>query len=145
MEEKCGCWCGLEVTREAVSVCLVATGQDKQVLKFGTSAEDCRSLSAWLGDRGCQCIALVPTDPQWKKVYAILKKDFVVRVVTEQMIQQVSRRSTLCEWIAELLEAGRLERTDQVEPIGDRTSHSSEDALGGQPGQRPEHSGEREE
>jgi hypothetical protein len=144
MEERCGCWCGLEVTRETISVCLVS-GADKQVVTFGTGDEDCRSLSAWLGDRGCQCIALVPTDRNWKKVYAVLKKDFTVRIVSEQMIQLVSRRATLCEWIAELLEAGRLERTDQVEPIGDRTAHSSEDALGGQPGQRPEHSGEREE
>jgi transposase len=144
MEEKCGCWCGLEVTREAISVCLVG-GADKHLLKFGTSEEDCRTLSAWLRDRGCQCVALVPTDPNWKSVYAALKKDFAIRIVDEQMIQLVSRRATLCEWIAELLEAGRLEKSDQVEPIGDRTAHTSEDALGGQPGQRPEHSGEPEE
>ncbi len=146
MDPKKNCWCGLEVGEKGIRLCLLGEKTDKQRREFGNHAKDHQALADWLAAEGCTHIALNPVHPGWKPLYGVLKKRFsTVKVVEDRTITQSSAGlgDCCCEWLADLLRTGQLDKLDQVEPIGDRTPHSDEDALGGQPGRGPEHSGEK--
>lgn len=144
MEAKpCESWCGLVVRQDGVSVCLLCGKEDQQVRLFQNTPEDYQSLVQWLETEGCSHVALRPDHEAWKTVYGILEKRFRVKVIHEQQVAGPTLGSkACCQWLAQLLKSGHLEKADQVEPIGDRFPFSDEDALGGQPGKKPEHSGQ---
>ncbi|RPI25221.1 MAG: hypothetical protein EHM61_14970 [Acidobacteria bacterium] len=145
MEAKKNCWCGLEVGEQAVRLCLLSESRDSEQRAFGNDPAEHQALADWLSAHGCTHIALNPVHPGWKPLSSILKKRFAVKIIEDRTITQsrAGQGECRCEWLAELLRTGQLDKLDQVEPIGDRTPHTDEDALGGQPGKGPEHSGEK--
>ncbi|RPJ84157.1 MAG: hypothetical protein EHM18_12330 [Acidobacteria bacterium] len=148
MEGKRESWCGLVVRQDGVSVCLLCGSEDQQVRLFQNSPEEYQSLVNWLEAEGCSHVALRPDYEAWKQVHDILKKRLHVKVIYKQQVggpAEGEDHRACCGWLANLLKSGRLEKSDQVEPIGDRFAHSDEDALGGQPGKKPEHSGQGQE
>jgi transposase len=144
MEEKRESWCGLVVRQDGVTVCMLCGAGDQQVRLFQNTPEEYQALVKWLEGEGCSHVALRPDHDAWKEVHTILKRHFYVRIVHEQQVKPSTRddRKACCQWLVHLLRSGRLDKQDQVEPIGDRFPHSDEDSLGGQPGKRPEHSGQ---
>lgn len=145
MEGKGESWCGLVVRKDGISVCLVCAEEAEQVQLFQNSPEGYQSLIRWLEAEGCSHVALRPDHDTWKQVHEALKKRFAVKVIYKHQAGpsgQPEDHRACCKWLANLLKSGRLEKQDQVEPIGDRYPHSDEDALGGQPGKKPEHSGQ---
>ncbi len=143
MEGKRESWCGLVVRQDGISVCLLCGTEDQQVRLFQNSPQEYQSLVKWLEAEGCSHVALRPDHEAWKQVHGVLKKRFQVKVIHEQQVGGPTPGSkACCQWLAHLLRSGHLEKLDQVEPIGDRFAHSDEDALGGQPGKKPEHSGQ---
>jgi len=145
MQGKQESWCGLVVRQDGISVCLLCGTEDKQVRLFQNNSGEYQSLVSWLEAEACSHVALRPDHDSWKQVYGLLKKRFQVKVVHEQQVSGPGdNRKACCQWLAHLLKSGKLEKQDQVEPIGDRFAHTDEDALGGQPGKRPEHSGQKD-
>jgi transposase len=143
MEQKHN-WCGLVAKEDVIEVCFLCETKDRQVRVFQNTPEQHKVLLDWLLSEACSHIALNPVHGSWKQIHSLLKKRFDVKVIQGQLVSGTASeaRGPCCQWLAELLKDGRLERTDQVEPIGDRTPHSDEDALGGQRGKGPEHSGQ---
>jgi transposase len=137
-------WCGVVAHEDRIEVCLLCETTDKQVRVFQNNPEEHQLLLEWLLSEACSHVALNPVHDSWKRVHSLLKKRLDIQVVQGQLVggTAAEARCPCCQWLAELLKSGRLERTDQVEPIGDRTPHSDEDALGGQHGKGPEHSGQ---
>ncbi len=145
MEGKGESWCGMVVRPDGISVCLLCGTGDQQVRLFQNSSEEYQSLVKWLEAQGCSHVALRPDHETWKQVHMILKERFQVKVIYKHQLggpAEGEDHKACCRWLANLLKSGRLEKLDQVEPIGDRFAHSDEDALGGQPGKKPEHSGQ---
>ncbi len=143
MEGKRESWCGLVVRQDGISVCMMCGKEDQQVRLFQNTSEEYQSLVKWLEAEGCSHVALRPDYESWQQLHGILKKRFQVKVVHEQQVGGPPQGGkACCQWLAHLLKSGRLDKQDQVEPIGDRFAHSDEDALGGQPGKKPEHSGQ---
>lgn len=148
MEGKRESWCGLVVRRDGISVCLLCGSEDQQVRSFQNTPEEHQSLLKWLEAEGCSHIALRPDDEAWKQVREVLDPRFHVKVIYKHQVGgsgESEDHKTCCRWLGNLLKSGRLENLDQVEPIGDRFPHSDEDALGGQPGKKPEHSGQEKD
>jgi len=146
MEGKRELWCGLVVRQDGISVCMMCGKEDQQVRLFQNTSEEYQSLVKWLEGEGCSHVALRPDYESWQQLHGILKKRFQVKVVHEQQVGGPPQGSkACCQWLAHLLKSGRLDKLDQVEPIGDRFAHSDEDALGGQPGKKPEHSGQEKD
>ncbi|MFB3905916.1 MAG: hypothetical protein ACE15E_20915 [Acidobacteriota bacterium] len=143
MDGKRESWCGLVVRQDGISVCLPGGREGQQVRSFPNTPEDCEALARWLKAEGCSHVALRPDHEAWQQVHGTLKRHFQVKVIHAQPMAGASQASKACaQWLAQLLKSGRLDKLDQVEPIGDRFPHSDEDALGGQPGKKPEHSGQ---
>jgi hypothetical protein len=129
MGEKAKSWCGIAIRKDRVDACLLCEGREKQVRRYPNEPVQYQSLAQWLEAEGCTHVALNPLDDSWKELQGVLQKRFAVRVI-EQMAGASEDRRTSCEWLASLIRSGRLERTDQVEPIGDR-GPNADDALGG--------------
>jgi len=145
MERKRESWCGMVVRQDGISVCFLCGTEDQQVRLFQNTPEEYQSLVKWLEAEGCSHVALRPDYEAWKQVHEALKEHFQVKVIYKQQIGgpgEGGDHKSCCAWLSNLLKSGRLEKLDQVEPIGDRFAHSDEDALGGQPGKKPEHSGQ---
>ena len=142
MGETAKTWCGLVVGEQNIEICLLCDTREKQVRRFPNEPGQYQGILQWLASESCTHIALSPAHASWKQLRGLLQKRFTIIVVEEQMVRGSASPETCCHWLASLLRSGRLDKMDQVEPIGDRSPHSDEDALGGQPGKGPEHSGQ---
>jgi hypothetical protein len=130
METRPRYWCGLEVHGGGVNACLLSPegGTDRRAF----AGPDFQELVDWLRQNNCTHVAILPRCDAWKPLRSVLQKSFVTQIVTGQLLEAAKLISgCCCEWVAQLLRSGRLNKADQVEPISRRTSRSSDEALGG--------------
>lgn len=111
MEVVYECCCGVDVHKKMLVACL-RTGRRRQLREFGTSTRALREMAQWLGEAGCQMVALESTGSYWKPVYNILELlGLDIIVVNAQHMKAVPGRKTDtkdAEWIADLLQHGLL-------------------------------------
>jgi transposase len=108
--------CGLDVHKQTLTACLLrwgASGEpDSETRVFVTTTEGLLDLADWLGQNGCQHVAMESTGVYWKPVFNILEGVCEhLLLVNAQHIKQVPGRKTDVKdarWIAELLSYGLL-------------------------------------
>jgi transposase len=108
--------CGLDVHKKTVTACLLQQGASGQVNKtarrFGTFTADLQDLANWLGQAGCQHVAMESTGVYWKPVFNLLEKTCQqVLLCNAQHVKNVPGRKTDAkdsEWLASLLRHGLL-------------------------------------
>ena len=110
--ERC---CGIDVHKETVVVCVIATDEKGEVKKetrtFGTMTGDLQALGKWLKGSNVKQVAIESTGVYWKPVYNLLEEQFEIMVVNPERIKALKGKKTDvgdAEWIADLLRHGLL-------------------------------------
>ncbi len=106
--------CGMDVHKKSVTVCLLKTGAQGEVVKeirvYPTMTAHLRQLRDWLKTEGCQHVALESTGVYWRPIHNLLEGQIAeVLLLNAQHIKNVPGRKTDvqdAEWIAELLRHG---------------------------------------
>jgi transposase len=111
MEAVLKCCCGLDVHQATVVAC-VLDEQKKHVRTFETTTRALLEMADWLGELGCEQVAMEGTGIYWRPVYAMLEGHaFGLTVANARHIKKVPGRKTDvsdAEWIAKLLRHGLL-------------------------------------
>jgi len=118
--ERC---CGLDIHKQFVVACLLATGSDgtihKEVRTYSTMTNDLLALADWLRAEECGPVVMESTGSYWRPVFTLLEGQCEVLVVTAYHAKAVPGRKTDvkdAEWLADLLRHGRHAR--QLHPAG---------------------------
>jgi transposase len=108
--------CGLDVHKRDLVACLITPGADghstKSIRTFGTMTVEVLALADWLTAAGCTHVAMESTGVYWKPIYNVLEGLFTLLLVNARHIKAVPGRKTDvkdCEWIADLLQHGRVQ------------------------------------
>lgn len=108
--------CGIDVHKKTLTACLLQTGASGEavceVRSFHTTTGPLQELARWLGQSGCQQVALESTGVYWKPVFNVLEPaGLEVVLVNAQHVKNVPGRKTDvqdAEWLATLLRVGLL-------------------------------------
>ena len=103
---------GLDVHKEAVTVCIMGSGIKKEVQTFGTMTNELFRLKAWLKKYQITHVAMESTGIFWKPVFNILEDSFEVVLVNARHIKHVPGRKTDVkdsEWLCKLLRNGLVQ------------------------------------
>jgi transposase len=105
---------GLDVHKDSVWACARVDGA-RHTQRFGTTSRELLRLGDWLASLGVTAVAMESTGVFWKPVWNLLEDGrFGLMLVNARHVKQVPGRKTDvsdCQWIAELLEHGLLERS----------------------------------
>jgi transposase len=106
---------GLDVHKKSVTACVRIPGpagsRRQEVRTFETTAAALLTLRDWLSAHGVTHVAMESTGVYWKPVYYVLEELFTCLLVNAAHVSKVPGRKTDvrdCEWLAQLLEHGRL-------------------------------------
>jgi transposase len=106
---------GLDVHKKMVMACrrrLLGDGQvESEVLEFGTTTLQLRSLSKWLSEWGCSHVAMESTGVLWIPVWNVLEGDFKLLLTNARQLKKVPGRKkdvTDAEWVGQLMQCGLL-------------------------------------
>jgi transposase len=120
LHERCA---GLDVHKKTVVACIRRRDPDgtvhSQVRTFGTMTAELLALADWLDAEGVRPVAMESTGVYWKPIFNLLEGRFAVILVNAQRLKHVPGRKTDvqdAEWIAELLQYGRLSPSFIPEP-----------------------------
>ncbi len=104
--------CGIDVHKKLMVACFIH-GRSQEVREFGATTRELLELADWLGESGCQMIAMESTASYWKPLYNILESsNLEAMVVNARHMKAVPGRKTDvkdAEWIADLLQHGLLQ------------------------------------
>ena len=82
LHERC---CGLDIHKQFVVACLLATGSDgtvsKEVRTYSTMTAELLALSDWLRAQGCGPVVMESTGSYWRPVFNRLEEQCEVLVV----------------------------------------------------------------
>jgi transposase len=106
--------CGMDVHKKSVTVCLLKTGAQGELVKeirtYPTMTASLRQLRDWLKAEGCQHVAMESTGVYWRPIHNLLEGEITeVLLVNAQHIKNVPGRKTDvkdAEWIADLVRHG---------------------------------------
>jgi transposase len=108
--------CGLDIHKKLIVACLLlmtSQGVHKEMRTFGTTLADLYRLRDWLKANDCQMVAMEATGVYWKPIWNVLEEELALLLVNAQHMKAVPGRKTDvkdAEWIADLLQHGRLAR-----------------------------------
>jgi transposase len=100
-------------------------GVQKEIQRFSTMRSDLFRLREWLTAQGCEAVAMESTGVYWKCIWKVLEGEMELLVCNAQPIKAVPGRKTHskdAEWIADLLQHGRLASQFCACPFPTRTA-----------------------
>jgi len=108
--------CGIDVHKKSVTVCILAPegkrGVEIRKRNFRTFTRDLKQLRLWLKNCKVTEIAMESTGQYWRPLWNLFEGHFEKLIlVNPQHIKGLAGRKTDpkdAQWIAELLETGRL-------------------------------------
>lgn len=102
--DKC---CGADIHKKLIVVCF-KQGRKQEIREFGATTRELLEMAEWLGEGGCEQVAMESTASYWKQVYKILESAGLgAMVVNAQHMRAAPGRktdATDAEWIADLLQ-----------------------------------------
>lgn len=107
--------CGIDVHKDAVTVCVLVMGEDsrREVRKkeFRTYWKDLQRLKMWLYSSKVEAVAMESTGVYWKPVWHVLEGHFPLLLANPFHMRNIPGRKTDqndSEWIADLMAHGLL-------------------------------------
>jgi transposase len=107
--------CGIDVHKDAVTVCVLVTGEEgrREVRKkeFRTYWKDLQRLKLWLYSSKVEAVAMESTGVYWKPVWHVLEGHFPLLLANPFHMRNIPGRKTDqndSEWIADLMAHGLL-------------------------------------
>ena len=88
--DKC---CGVDIHKKLIVACF-KQGRKQEIREFGATTRELLELTEWLGEGGCEQVAMESTASYWKPLYNIL--------------ESVGLGAMVVKWIADLLQHGLL-------------------------------------
>jgi transposase len=102
-------YCGLDVHKDSVFMCIIDEFGFKKEHKFSTLTSDLHLLKESLFDCGVHCVAMESTSIYWIPIWRILVDSFDLKLVNPLFIKQLPGRKTDirdAQWIAMVLMKG---------------------------------------
>lgn len=106
---------GLDIHKKSVMGCRMRVneqgGMEWEIKSFGTTTKELLHLLDWLGEWGCEQVALESTGEYWKPVYNLLEGNVEVWLVNARHVKKVPGRksdASDAQWLAELMLHGLL-------------------------------------
>jgi transposase len=107
-------FCGLDVHKDSVFMCILKGSEGKIECVFGTSTPELERLRQVLLDHCVAEVAMESTSIYWVPVWRVLEADFEVRLVNPYFIRQLPGRKTDikdAQWIATVLQKGLIKNS----------------------------------
>lgn len=104
-------FCGLDIHKDSVFMCILKVTQEKIEGVFGTSTPELERLRLVLLSHCVAEVAMESTSIYWVPVWRMLESDFEVKLVNPYFIRQLPGRKTDvkdAQWIATVLQKGLI-------------------------------------
>jgi transposase len=108
-------FCGLDVHKDSVFMCILTDSGDKFEGVFGTLTPELERLRQELSAHHVREVALESTSIYWVPVWRVLEADFEVKLVNPYFIRQLPGRKTDIKdahWIAMVLQKGLIKSSN---------------------------------
>lgn len=117
-------FCGLDVHKDSVFMCILTDSGEKFEEKFGTLTPELERLRQELSLHHVKQVAMESTSIYWVPVWRVLEADFDVKLVNPYFIRQLPGRKTDVKdahWIAMVLQKGLIKSSfipdDQIQQL----------------------------